>query len=214
MELKSKYQDSQPLLVAAQEQLADAKRVMAQQLGERAETTDNINTVYRELSLALKRERGVVAGLTSRSAKLSRQKEAVVADLRTINDQDLKIDQLSRTADLARDKYIQYSRNMEESRIDKALANGKISNVSIVQPATLAEKPISPSKPLVVMATLVLAVVGTIGIVPVTVRWEHFLIEFNASSSGADSGQPARPRAFPWRRSARPQAAAQTQTPG
>lgn len=213
MELKAKYQDSQPLLVAAKEQLADAKRVMAQQVGERAETTDNINTIYRELSLALKRERGVVAGLKSRTAELSRQKEAVVAELRTINSQDLKIDQLSRTADLARDKYIQYSRNIEESRIDKALANEKISNVSVVQPATFAEKPISPSKPLVAVATLVLAIVGAIGIVPATVRWEHFLRELNASVSGGDSGQPAGSRLFDWRRRALPQTAAQTQTP-
>ena len=204
MELKSKYQDSQPLVVAAKEQLADAKRVMAQQVGERTETTDNINTIYRELSLELKREQGLVAGLKSRVAELTRQKEAVVADLRTINNQDLKIDQLSRTADLARDKYMQYSRNIEESRIDKALANEKISNVSVVQPATFAEKPISPSKPLVVVATLVLAIAGAIGIVPATVRWEHLLRELNASTSGGDSGQPARSRLFDWRRRALP----------
>jgi membrane protein YdbS with pleckstrin-like domain len=63
------------------------------------------------------------------------------------------------------------------------------------------------------VATLVLAVVGTVGVVPAIVRWEHFLNEFNASSSGADNGQPVRAPVFPWRRNVRPQTAAQTQTP-
>ena len=72
-----------------------------------------------------------------------------------------QLDQLNRQAELARDKFLQYSRNMEEAFIDVALESQKINNVSVVQPATLAEKPVSPSKAMVALATLVLAVAGT-----------------------------------------------------
>lgn len=165
MDLQSRYSDEHPLVKAAKDQLNEAKRVLAQQADERTETTDNINTIYRDLSLELKREQSLVAGLKARQTQLAQQKDSVLAALRTINDQDLKIDRLSRQADLARDKFMQYSRNVEEARMDKALENERISNVSILQPAVLAEKPISPSKPLVMAATLMLAIAGTIVLV-------------------------------------------------
>jgi uncharacterized protein involved in exopolysaccharide biosynthesis len=181
MELKSRYSDIHPLVQAADEQLKEAKRVVAQQANERMETTDDINVIYRDLTLELKREQSLVAGLKARQVELSHQKESVLGALRAVNDQDLKIDQLTRQADLARDRFMQYSRNMEEARIDKALANEGISNVSVVQSAVLAEKPISPSKPLVVGATLMLALAGTVALVLASERYR------NVKNGGQDS---------------------------
>jgi uncharacterized protein involved in exopolysaccharide biosynthesis len=109
--------------------------------------------------------------LTARQSELAQQKDTVLAALRGINDQDLKIDQLNREAELARDKFMQYSRNMEEARIDMALRNERISNISVVQPATLAEKPVSPSKPLVFAATFVMAIAGPLGLMLASERF-------------------------------------------
>jgi uncharacterized protein involved in exopolysaccharide biosynthesis len=205
MELQAKYKDTHPLLVAAKEQLAQAKQEMAKQVGVRTETTDNINTIYRDLSLELKREQGVMAGLKARQAQLAQQKESVVASLRNLNGQEIKIDQLARQAELARDKYMQYSRNMEEARIDKALENEKISNVSIVQSATLAEKPISPSKPLVVIATLMLAIAGTIGLVLAQERFDLTKLIQSISGKGEANGVRTKPRVVARRGPRRPQ---------
>lgn len=209
MELQAKYKDTHPLLVAAKEQLAQAKQEMAKQVGERTETTDNINTIYRDLSLELKREQGIMAGLKARQTELAQQKESVVASLRALNSQEIKIDQLARRADLARDKYMQYSRNMEEARIDKALEAEKISNVSIVQSASLAEKPVSPSKPLVVIATLMLAIGGTIGLVLAQERFHLAQLIQSVSGKGEVPGIHTRPRVVGRRRTRPPQAAPQ-----
>lgn len=193
MDLKARYSDEHPLVKAANDQLAEAKRVLAQQAGERLETTDEINPIHRDLLLDLKREQSQVAGLKSRATALAAQKDSVLAALREVNDQDLKIDQLNRQAELARDRFMQYSRSMEESRIDKALENEKISNVSIVQAATLAEKPVSPSKPLVVAGTLLFAFAGTLGLVLVNERFGMFLIHDNGSPPHDASQRLAKP---------------------
>ena len=73
----------------------------------------------------------------------------------------MKLDQLERQTELARSKYFQYSHNLEDSRISTELENDQISNVSVAQAATLAEKPVSPSKALVIAGTLMLATAGT-----------------------------------------------------
>jgi uncharacterized protein involved in exopolysaccharide biosynthesis len=184
MELKSRYS----------EQLKEAKRVVAQQADERMETTDDINTIHRDLSLELKREQSLVAGLKARQVELSHQKDLVLVSLRAVNDQDLKIDQLTRQADLARDRFMQYSRNMEEARIGKALASEGISNVSIVQSAVLAEKPVSPSKPLVVVATLLLALAGTIALVLASERFGNPMTGGENSNNGEAHGDQVKPR--------------------
>jgi uncharacterized protein involved in exopolysaccharide biosynthesis len=171
MDLQARYSDSHPLVKAAKEQLEAAKKVMAQQSDERMETTDNINPIHRDLELDLKQQTSIVAGLDKRHESLTKQKDAVLAELRVLNDSDLTIDQLHRQADLARDKYFQYARKMEEARIDKELENEEISNISILQPATLQEKPVSPSKLLLALGTMFLAVAGTFSLVVVSEWW-------------------------------------------
>ena len=161
MDLQARYNDAHPLVQSVQDQLNEAKQVMEQQAAERLETTDNINLIHRELSLDLKRESAVLAGCKARLSELDEQKKIVLDELRGLNEHELKIDQLSRQADLARGKFFQYAENMEEARIDKELESQKINNVGIVQPATLAEKPVSPSKPLLAVAVLILATAGT-----------------------------------------------------
>jgi uncharacterized protein involved in exopolysaccharide biosynthesis len=161
MELQSRYTAKHPQVQAVNDQLKDAQRVMASQSEERTETTDDVNPIYRQLSLELKQERSVLAGLKARLAALDQQNGTILADVRSLNASEIKIDQLSREADLARDKFYQYATNFEESRIDKALENSGINNLSVVQPASLNERPVSPSKPLVAIATLLLATAGT-----------------------------------------------------
>jgi uncharacterized protein involved in exopolysaccharide biosynthesis len=165
MDLQARYSESHPLVRAVKEQLEDAKKVLDAQAEQRKETTDAINSVHRELSLVLKQERSMVAGIRSRILELDQQKKGVLADLRALNQHDLKIDQLTRDVDLARGKFMQYARAMEESRIDKELQNEGVSNISVVQPATLAEKPVVPSRALTVAGTLALALAGTVGLV-------------------------------------------------
>jgi hypothetical protein len=54
---------------------------------------------------------------------------------------------------------------MEEARIDKELQGSGISNISVAQKATFAEKPINPTKTMTAAAILLLAAGGTFGII-------------------------------------------------
>jgi hypothetical protein len=83
---------------------------------------------------------------------------------------------------------------MEEARIGKALASEGISNVSIVQSAVLAEKPVSPSKPLLVVATLLLAFAGTIALVLASERFGNPMSGGKNSNNGEMPGDQAKPR--------------------
>jgi uncharacterized protein involved in exopolysaccharide biosynthesis len=172
MDLQSRYTGNHPKVRAVNEQLKEAQQVVAQQSDDRSETTDEINPIYRQLMLDLKQERGLLAGLKARLVTLTEQNRTILAGLQALNTHELKIDQLSRDADLAREKYAQYSKNLEEARMDKQLELDGINNLSVVQPASLNERPASPSKPLVAIATLLLATAGT-SLLVVASEWLH-----------------------------------------
>jgi uncharacterized protein involved in exopolysaccharide biosynthesis len=165
MDLQARYNPAHPLVQAVDAQVKDAQRVLAAHDQERMETTDGINPIHRQLSLDLKQQRSEQAGLKAKLVELNQQKETVLAGLRAVNNYDLRIDQLSREAELARRNFVHYAENMEEARIDKELAAEQISNLSVVQPATLAERPVSPNKALVALATLVFATAGTVALI-------------------------------------------------
>ncbi|HEY4235259.1 MAG TPA: Wzz/FepE/Etk N-terminal domain-containing protein [Lacipirellulaceae bacterium] len=161
MDLQARYSDSHPLVQAIKQQVEDAKKVVDGRAEHEMETTEDVNPIHRDLSLDLKQQQSVIAGCKSRLEALEKQKATVEADLRTANQFEVKLDQLERQTELARTKYFQYSHSLEEGRIDKALENDHISNVSVAQAATFAEKPVSPSKLIVLAGTLMLATAGT-----------------------------------------------------
>jgi uncharacterized protein involved in exopolysaccharide biosynthesis len=165
MDLQARYSEAHPLVQAVNDQVKEAQKVLTNQVDERMETTDSVNPIYRQLSLNLNQGLSEQAGLAASLLELNRQKESVLADLRAVNDHELRIDQLSRQSDLARSNFVHYAQNMEEARLDKELESGGISNLSVVLPATLAEKPVSPSKAIVALATLILATAGTAALV-------------------------------------------------
>jgi uncharacterized protein involved in exopolysaccharide biosynthesis len=165
MDLRARYSDAHPQVQAIQDQLREAEAVLAEQEEHRLETTDSVNPIHRQLSLDLRQEESVLAGHKARLSQLDQQRENVLTDQRALNQHDLIIDRLERQAALARSKYMQYATSMEEARMDMELQKEQIHNVSIAQAATLAERPVSPSKLLVVLATLLMATFGTAALV-------------------------------------------------
>ena len=96
---------------------------------------------------------------------LAKQHNELLASLETFNRQVIELTQLEHAEQIARDKYLQYSNSLEQARIDKALEDGKISSVSVAQKATLAEKPVSPSKVLVLLGGAFMAFSSVIGLI-------------------------------------------------
>ncbi len=127
---------------------------------------------------------------TANQASLAAQKQCLLnqlgllqKSLATLNGDEVRIDKLMRNVLQIETKYLAYAENKEAARMDQALRIERISNVSIIQPATLVALPVSPRKAL----TLFLAILGgTLGGVLVIVLSEQW-------NQGAASG-PARSR--------------------
>jgi len=165
LDLEAKYNADHPLVQTARAQVEEAKHMVEGQVATREETTDSINENHRELSLDLAQFETELAGLDAKLKELDGQREAALADLKQLNEFDVELDRLERAVSLANSNYFRYSSNLEEARIDDELNAQRITNVAIAQNATLAEKPVSPSKLMVVALSTLLATAGTLALV-------------------------------------------------
>jgi len=160
-DLKARYSDSHPLVVAISQQLEEAERVVDDQQTVREETTDDVNPIHRQLSLQVKQKQSAVASLEAKLEALREQDQLIRRDLEKLNSDAVRVARLERDEQILRQKYFRYAENLEQARIDQELQNQQISSVSIAQAPTLAEKPVSPSKLLVALGSMVLALAGT-----------------------------------------------------
>ena len=165
MDQKARLAADHPMLVATSKQVEEAKHLVETLENRRQESVDDINPVYRALSLELRQQDSVIAGLVAKQKELLSQYDDVIKTLETFNRQAIELTQLEHAELIARDKYLQYTNSLEQARIDKALEDGKISSVSVAQKATLAEKPVSPSKWLVLLGGVFMSMASVVGLV-------------------------------------------------
>lgn len=113
---------------------------------------------------ALLEESAMIASLR---AKMKVQKELLKQSLdeaKRIDAVEAKITQLERNRELQEANYKYFSQSLEHARIDDALNSGKISNISVVQPATLPTQPFRPNLPKKVGLALFLGLVAGVGL--------------------------------------------------
>jgi uncharacterized protein involved in exopolysaccharide biosynthesis len=94
-------------------------------------------------------EESNLASLEAESKSLDKQLAQLHDRARLLNEHEVKIANLEQEVTLCNTNYATYCEKSEQSRIDAALQNERITNVNVIQPANLVAKPISPQKSLI-----------------------------------------------------------------
>ncbi|MEP2306991.1 GumC family protein, partial [Rhodopirellula bahusiensis] len=131
-------------------QLADAERE------DREERREAINPVYQELETQFQTVRAKAVGLKSRREAVSERLEATQLDLRRLNGDATRLAELTWEAELAEDTYREHARSLEEARVNSELDDLQMSDVSVIQNATLNLKKSGPMRGLLSVVGLLL----------------------------------------------------------
>ncbi len=166
MQLESTLNTGNPRLEAIKKQEAEARKSLSSQTTkDRKEMTRSINSVHQDLSLELAQVESTKRGLQAMLDSLKTQHKEVLQDVNALNESDVEIRQRQRDVELAVNNYMAYAENMEDARMDEELNNNAFSNISIAQPPTFQEKPISPSKLVVGILGLGAMLFGSLAII-------------------------------------------------
>lgn len=129
-ELLATYTESSTPVQQIRAQIAEAERALASEPVTLASGATN-----RPVPLVT--ERADVAGLRARIGVLQDQLATASDDARRLDEIASRIVQLERSREIQEDNFRNFSRSLEQARINDVLDAAKISNISVVQPAML-----------------------------------------------------------------------------
>jgi polysaccharide biosynthesis transport protein len=172
--LAALYKPGHPQLEQVRNQVAAAKEVLENLDGDREDKSTTPNPAKTRIEEDLQKVRTKVVGLESLVHATEAQRDEKQKEIRELLDFAVKLSQVDRDVAIAESSLRLLQEKLEEARVLDDLQSQKISSVSVFQPATFAEKPVSPKKPLVAAAFAMLGLFGGIGWV--------FLREFTSTT--------------------------------
>jgi uncharacterized protein involved in exopolysaccharide biosynthesis len=163
-ELATKFSDKHPQVLAIRSTIAELKQILAQQDQSRSSETKGVNPSRQSLELALLNERSSADSLRGRAVRLKQLQTQLASELKDLNSRDIQLGELQRNVDLAESRYRTYADKLEQARINDQLDKERISNITLVQPASFVAKPTGPRRIYVLGLGSVVAVLGSVGV--------------------------------------------------
>lgn len=158
------YTDAHPKLREILDQLPRAKADLEREPTSREQVVTSPNRSYEEVHLAWLRQLPVHSALQAKSKALQGELALVKAKLQKTGEDSLQIARLQREVDLQADQWRKYASTLEKARMDASLGNNKISNISIVQPASYSLRPIRPRIKMNLILGFVASVFAAVGV--------------------------------------------------
>ncbi len=174
-ELLSKLTEAHPKVQAIRRQTAAAREVFGGEERVRKQITSGPSKAEQEARLVLVVEGAALKAAESSAEALRSQLADARQAIKILNANELRIAKLQREIQLYDGDYRRYSTSLEQSRIDHALELGKISNISVVQPATYETKPVSPRRRVNLALGLLVGVLGGLGLALLLEYLDHSL---------------------------------------
>jgi uncharacterized protein involved in exopolysaccharide biosynthesis len=151
-------QNAELQLVRAQ--IASARLIVDSLEPTRTQLTTGPNRTYEDLQLALLRQKGALASQRAKSSTLVAQLADAKQQLRSLNDNEMRIAELQREAHILDASYRKYTESLEHARLDESLERQRISNISVAQAPSLSMQPVRPQRSLFLLVGLVLVLFG------------------------------------------------------
>lgn len=161
-ELSSRFTSLHPQVIAIRRQVAETEKIFDQQEPRRSQSTRRLSIVHQHVQTELATASAEAASQRALASSLQRQSDAVRLKIQSLNDNEVRIAEMTRKAELLEVSYRSYVRNREQARVDQQLADGRISNINVVQPATFVAKPTSPRILLTFAMGLIVATLGSV----------------------------------------------------
>ncbi|KLU04384.1 hypothetical protein RISK_003438 [Rhodopirellula islandica] len=152
----SRVSPNHPRYKLLQEKMQQSAQLANAEREDREERREAINPVYQELETQFQTIRAKAVGLKSRRDAVNERLAATQLDLRRLNDDSTRLAELTWEAELAEDTYREHARSLEEARVNSELDELQMSDVSVIQDATLNLKKSGPMRGLLSVVGLLL----------------------------------------------------------
>jgi len=162
--LAAKMTDNHPRRIIVDEQVKQLKYILTSLNDDRETTVSGSNPTFVKLEQQLLMDQATAAGLEKKLSQAQEHSTELEKSIQSLNREENKIAGLSRDVDILEAQYRAQIERVEQSRFERAIRDQKMSSISILQPASFEEKPVSPKKMLCLLLGSMSAVCAAIGI--------------------------------------------------
>lgn len=139
-----RYTDNHPTVISLRATIADVKDKLSREVDRIVGSeTMSLDPVYQDLRSKLVANQALVVGLEARQTALRKLLSAAEVGLATIPEEELAVTRLARDLRVDEEIYLMLRSKFEEMRIAEAM---KISDVYVVDRATVPNAPVKPRK--------------------------------------------------------------------
>lgn len=156
-ELSARLSDDHPSLRAIREQLDAASKIASSERKEQPQNREAINPVYQQLEIAYRSAMVRQDGLTARRGSLEKHLKSLDEKIIELNKNEVELTKLSWDATLAENVYLQNAQSRDKAKLLEALDLEGLSEIAVVQPASLQLKKASPKRGILLVACVMLA---------------------------------------------------------
>jgi uncharacterized protein involved in exopolysaccharide biosynthesis len=164
-EMLSKYTDQHPAVVALNEQVADLERLLAAEGRTRVQSTTTLNQTWTHLEAIMLSDSSSLEAALARKRTLDDQHQQLLAQLRQLNADEIRLTELQQAVDVAEKAYYETANRLEQARVQRDLSEQRISNVSVFQQPSYVATAIAPKRSLILIAGLVFSLLSGCGVV-------------------------------------------------
>lgn len=166
-QLSAKLTDTHPALLVIREQLAEARKVFGDQEGDRSEVTQGMNPLHVAMSTQWADEQANVVAHQAGIAANEKVIEELREQLKQLNRRETELAIIERDIEVMELQFREQFGKLEQARLAVALEASRISNLSVVQPASLEYRPVTPNKTLCAILGFIGSLFISLGVVTV-----------------------------------------------
>ena len=167
-ERMSRVTPNHPRYRILKRKLEQGESLSSVELPEREESREAINPVHQELTRELQTAEARVAGLAARKESLASSLDEANKQLAKLNHDAIELAELDWKAQIAQRNYVNGTESLESARLIRELDRQQLSDVTVIQPASLNLKKVGP--PRAALAIVGLLAGGCLGLVQALVR--------------------------------------------
>ena len=163
--LLTKYNEQNRLVQNVRDEIRVVQKKLTQQEAKRyGRSRSGVNPIYQNLQEELLQSQGNLKALKAKSDLQLQQLADYGNELAKLNHIEVQHNQLEQKVEVGRQNYRLYLTKFEEARISDAMDSEKMTSVSLIEPAQVPIKPVSPRVLLNVLLGFFLGVFGALGL--------------------------------------------------
>ena len=158
-----RYQPTSIQVKVLEERVAASDAQLAK-AGDQGETIEGVNPAYQELSTRLETSRVESRVSEKKEAALNAELATAKVELDKLNNTAQQIAELQRQYNLAEDKLKVVAQAADRASILQGFEDHGLSNITVIQPATLPLKPVAPNRLLILVLGMFVAGSGAVAL--------------------------------------------------